>query len=151
MSDMQGIKDLLITKQVPIPNTVNSSTVNGSSKNCLDTSTVNSMDTSDIDVKTRHSKDTSTVYKKLDSLLKEIPLEVDFVAGKLASELDDMKSIGLYKILAREYESALLFEYLSCTNKAFKDGKVWTSKAIYFLGILKKKGLRVRFRDNNAV
>lgn len=151
MSEMQSVKDIITAKKIQPISTVNSSTVNGSNNNSLNTSTVNSMDTSQIVVKTRQSGGNSFVYEKLKSTLDNIPLEVDYIAEMFASELDDIKSINYYKILAREHDHIILFEALSSTKKAVVSGNLRLKKAQYFLGILRKKGLQTRFSDNNAV
>ncbi|OGH18813.1 MAG: hypothetical protein A3F31_04530 [Candidatus Levybacteria bacterium RIFCSPHIGHO2_12_FULL_38_12] len=68
------------------------------------------------------------------------------VAIKLAEDLDDMKSLGYYQILAKETNPQILLDILNYTLETDKLGKIRTTKAIYFMFMLKIRGIRTKFK-----
>ena len=83
--------------------------------------------------------------KKTDDLLNELQGNPEFVADKLARELDDLKSKKYYLILAKNTDVQVLLEALSCTKLADSEGKIKWKKWAYFKGILKKMNVRITF------
>lgn len=63
----------------------------------------------------------------------------DWVAQTLADKLNDKKSINYYKYVAKNYPISLLFECLSIAIDTQRSGRIKTTVARYFTGILKKK------------
>lgn len=70
------------------------------------------------------------------------------VALKLAEDLDDMKSLGLYQILAKENSSVILLDILNYTLETDRLGKIRTTKAIYFMAMLRIRGIRTKFKKD---
>jgi len=66
----------------------------------------------------------------------------------LSEGLSDPGSLEFYKILARENNPSLLLEVLHLTKSADQQNKIRTKKPVYFLGILRKKGIVVKFKKD---
>jgi len=141
MSDMQGIKDLLATKKIPVLNTVNSSTVNGSSNNCLNTSTVNSIELSEDEVKFRRLSDfEKKMLAEIYKVLKDSSLECDYHANIFAEYFNDKGNIFYYHFLVKNNNVGLLYLCLGLTKEAAERGLIRKSPFLYFKYMLKAKG-----------
>ncbi|MBI2621996.1 MAG: hypothetical protein HYW63_05135 [Candidatus Levybacteria bacterium] len=68
------------------------------------------------------------------------------LAVKLAEDLDDMKSLRYYQILAKETNHQILLDTLSYTLETDRLGKIKTTKARYFMFLLKVRGIRTKFK-----
>lgn len=86
-----------------------------------------------------------TVKDKISSFLEENEIQPEGVAVTLAEKLDDMKSKDYYILLAKENPPDVLLRALSFTLDADRRGKIRTKKAIYFIGILKRWGVKTKF------
>lgn len=106
-------------------------------------STVNSSNNT---LKTVNSTKQLTVDEKISALLEENDLKAEYVAKILSDGLSDPSSLNYYSILAKEHSPARLLEALSITKESARDGKIRTKKAIYFLAILRKWGLKTKFK-----
>jgi hypothetical protein len=82
--------------------------------------------------------------KKTDELLNELRGNPEFVADKLARELDDQKSQRYFLVLARNTDPKILLEALSYTKLANRDGKI-KNKGKYFMSILIRWKIKVKF------
>ncbi len=82
---------------------------------------------------------------KTNNYLNEISGEPNYIADKLARELDDTKSFRYYQLLALNNDIPRLLEALSYTKMANNEGKIRIKKPVYFIGILKKWGLKTKF------
>jgi len=122
-----NMKDLI--KAHPL----NSRTVDSKSRYL---STVNSSDTDN----------SITVTDKIEKLLAEERITPEGIAKVLSEELDDKKSERYYILLATENSQAKLFEALSFTKDADRRGIIRRNKAVYFMAILKRWGLKTKFR-----
>lgn len=71
------------------------------------------------------------------------------VALKLAEDLDDMKSLGYYQILAKETGSDILLQTLAYTLETDRLGKIRTTKAIYFMAMLRIRKVRTKFKKRS--
>jgi len=114
--------------------TVNS-TVNSKNKN---NNTVNSS----IPIKEEY-KDLDL---KADELLNELQGQPEYLADKLSRELDDQKSKQWYLLLVRNNKVGILLEALSNTLSVYREGGIRTTKVKYFIGILVKKGITIKFK-----
>ena len=85
---------------------------------------------------------------KTNNYLNEICGEPNYVADKLARELEDTKSYRYYQLLATNNDIPKLLEALSYTKLAGHEGKIRIKKPVYFIGILKKWGLKTKFGGN---
>lgn len=72
-------------------------------------------------------------------------LDTEGQAFLLAKELDDEKSLAWYKLLIKEHNTSKLFEALSYVLLASREGKIKTTKAHYFRGILIRWSYKVKF------
>jgi len=84
--------------------------------------------------------------QKLDDLLKEYGFDSRFKATLLAELLNDKDSIKYYEILIRENSFQELIELARYVKEMDGEGKIRTSRAIYFIGILRKKGFKTKFK-----
>ena len=82
---------------------------------------------------------------KTNDYLNEICGNPNYIADKLARELDDTKSYRYYQLLALNNDIPKLLEALSYTKMASNEGKIRTKKAVYFNGIIKNWGLKTKF------
>lgn len=83
---------------------------------------------------------------KTNDYLNEVFGNYDYIADKLARELDDMKSLQYFKLLAKNNDTHKLLEALSYTKLADNEGKIKTKKVTYFNGIIKNWGMKTKFR-----
>lgn len=117
---MESIKKELIKRQ-------NSYTVNSSNKHL-------------------NTDNSNTVEEEIEKLLREKDIKPEGIAMMLSGGLADPESLGYYHILCRENDSSKLLKALSLTKEADSQGKIRSKKAVYFLGILKKWGLKTKFK-----
>lgn len=127
---MKMIKDVLEEKSV------NRNTVYGIRK---DTSTVNSNETDN----------SLTVASRIEKVIEEARITPEGIGKVLSEELDDLRSERYYILLATENSQSKLFEALSITKDADRRGIIRTKKAIYFLAILRRWKLKIKFRKTN--
>lgn len=80
--------------------------------------------------------------KLLNELLQTYEDKPKGVAEIIAGELDDLRNINFYIKVAKNNNLQLLFEALSITKEALKEGKIRTSGAKYYVGVLKRMHLR---------
>lgn len=90
-----------------------------------------------------------TVTDQVNLLIGSYGLEEESIARVLAEDLGDQKSLGYFRLLANEHGGPRLYEALSITKLAARDGKIDRKKVHYFLGILRKWGLKTKFRENS--
>jgi hypothetical protein len=119
---MKMLKDLLDEK-----------TVNGYKK---DSTTVNSKDTDN----------SLTVADKIEEIIEEARITPEGMGKQFSEDLDDLNSERYYTLLATENPQGRLFEALSITKDADRRGVIRTKKAIYFLAILRRWGLKTKFK-----
>ncbi len=89
-----------------------------------------------------------TVGEEIENLIHERGIKPEAVAMMLSEGLSDPGSLEFYKILARENNPSLLLEVLHLTKEADQLNKIRTKKPVYFLGILRKKGIVVKFKKD---
>lgn len=97
-------------------------------------------------INTVNSKD--AVSKKIDHFLEELNITPEGVAEKLAEDLDDLESRPYYILLARNNQPGRLLEALGYVKDADKKGAIRTKKAIYFLAILRRWGIKTKFKHD---
>ena len=61
----------------------------------------------------------------------------DYYATQLATELEDQKSLGCYRVIAEKVPQPVLFEALGAAKEAWQDGKIKKSRAALFMSIIK--------------
>lgn len=88
----------------------------------------------------------STVYDQIESLLEEHNIKPEGVAIQLSEMLEDKDSVSYFELLIKEHGPAKLLEAAHITKDAATSGKIKTKKSIYFIGILKRWGLKTKFR-----
>lgn len=112
--------------------TVNRFTVNSTNKNI---NTVNSI-----------SYTNEELVKKICNLIEEENLQPEGIALRLAELLNDKRSLKYYILLAKEHSPGVLFDAAYIAKEKSELGELRTSSPIYFIGILRKKGLKTKFR-----
>ncbi len=88
----------------------------------------------------------SLYSSKVKKVLEELEGNPMGIALELADKLDDKESVDYYKILAMNSPVNKLFEALSFTLDAERRGRIRTKKAIYFQAILKKWGIKTKWK-----
>lgn len=83
---------------------------------------------------------------KTDDLLIELSKKPEYLANRLAQELDDLHSERWYLLLAKNTNPQILLEALSCTLDASRTNRLKTKKAHYFRGILVNKSIQIIFK-----
>ncbi len=117
-------------------------------KEVLQERTVNSIkkDPSTVNSNTNNSL---TVASKIEKVIEEEHITPEGIGKILSEELDDLRSERYYILLATENSQGKLFEALSITKDADRRGIIRTKKAIYFLAILRRWKLKIKFRKTN--
>lgn len=73
-----------------------------------------------------------------------------YLAQKMAKELDDVESLGCYRVIAEQCPPELIFEVLSIVKDTANRGKVRQSRAALFVDLVKrlcqKRGIDLGFR-----
>jgi hypothetical protein len=121
----------------------NSNTVN-SNKYIANSNTVNSNNSSN----TVSGK--KSFKEEFDSLLEKYSIKPNGIAILLAELLDDSKSIDYYKILVRENPPSELLKWAHYTKEMGEEGKIYRTKAIYFMSLIKKAGFRTKFKGQKG-
>lgn len=103
--------------------------------------TVNSMETVDSSEK--------ATWEQIEQLLADRDITPEGFAKLLADKLDDFESEAYYVLLAKNNSQGRLSQALHLTLEIAKEGKIRTKKAIYFIAILRRWGLRTKFKENH--
>ena len=77
-----------------------------------------------------------------DNVAKKIQEALDkpkAIGQILADKLDAPQNLKFYIKLAYQYSTEVLFECLALTEEAFREGRIKTTKAQYFYGIVRRK------------
>jgi len=112
LTDFQKVGDIL---KHPLHNNVNN-------VNNVDNNNSNNVETSNVNVGSKDGID-----------------ETEYIARNLAVKLDDLKNLNYYRKCAREHKPEFLYECLSITMAAKKEGIIRKTPAKYFVGVLKQK------------
>ncbi len=124
-------------KSLPTVNSTN--TVNSSSGN----SRLNNSNTIDSSEPVKQER---TLAERIEELVEEYNTKPEGVAQLLAELLKDLDSIKYYAILVKEYSAGELLAIAHYVKDMDREGKIKTKRAIYFLGILKRKGFKTKFK-----
>lgn len=92
----------------------------------------------------------NTLEGKINKLLEEHNTKPEGVGIKLSEDLSDSKSVEYFTILVKANIEKLhiLFEALAITKDADRRGVIRKTKAVYFIGILRKLGLKTKFKKD---
>lgn len=104
--------------------------------------TVNSKDES---IPTVNSNNSLTVEDKIQTLLDEENITPEGVAEMLADGLDDRRSIPYWVMLAKNSKQGILLEVLHYVKDVARTKEI-RNKPAYFLAILRKKGIKTKFK-----
>lgn len=108
--------------------------------------TVNSIE-KDISTVNSSTVNSVPIWEEVDNILKDRGITPEGVALHIAEELDDVKSLKLHKLLVTEHNHGKLMEAMHITKEAWRDGKIRTTKPIYYLAILNRWGFKTRFKE----
>lgn len=97
---------------------------------------------------TVNSNNSLTVEEKIDAILEEAQITPEGVALMLAEGLGDRRSLPYYMLLAKEHNPAILLEILHYVKSVSKE-KTIQYKPAYYMAILKRKGFKTKFREDN--
>lgn len=87
-----------------------------------------------------------TTKEKIENLINEEKIKPDGIATLLSEILSDNESLRYYQLMVKEINTAILLDFAHQTQDAFKSGRIKVNKAVYFQGILRKKGYPTKFR-----
>jgi hypothetical protein len=73
----------------------------------------------------------------------------DYFATQIATELNDEKSLGCYRVIAEKVPQQIIFETLGSVKETWKDGKIQKSRGALFVDLIKtycdKKHIDLQF------
>lgn len=78
----------------------------------------------------------------LEELLRLYNDKPNAIALTIAEKLGDKKNLNFYIKLVKANNPHKLFEILSITLEAYSLGQINSTRAKYFVGVLKRKGVR---------
>lgn len=84
----------------------------------------------------------SSKSKALEEFLAEYGDKPEAIARTIAEELGDLENINFHIRAAKNNHPNILFESLSITKDAYRDGLISSTKARYYVGVLKRKGAK---------
>ena len=87
-----------------------------------------------------------TTIEKIEILIKEENITPEGIAIQLSEILNDTESVSYYTLLVKEINPAILLDTAYYVQDIDKSGKIRTKKAVYFQGVLKRKGYTTKFR-----
>src|SRR3989339_698197 len=96
---------------------------------------VNSSNVNNVDK--YNSNNVTTLNVNVDLEKKEE--QVKYYARELAEKLGDLKNLNFYLKCARENKPDFLYECLSITLIAKREGKITKTPAKYFVGVFKRR------------
>lgn len=118
------------------------------SENNRDSYTVNSKEGYISSVNSSTTVNSSLISEKLDEVIEDMGLEPQGIAQTIAEQLDDLKSLDYYNILVKENPVGRLWEAVSITKDMYLRGRIRTKKAIYFQAIIRRWGLKTKFKKD---
>jgi hypothetical protein len=124
-------------KEKDINPTVNSSTVDSQTGDCITVSNQTE------EIPTANSK---LIQKDIEVIIRKYQEDPEALAKYITDNTDDQKSFGYYTILAKNTNPTLIMQAIDSTIKASKRGLIRTTKAIYFMGILRKLKVKTKFK-----
>lgn len=65
--------------------------------------------------------------------------KMKFIARDLATKLDDLKSLNYYLKIVKDHKPEFIYECLSITTLAYREGKIRKTPAKYFVGVIKRR------------
>lgn len=92
-----------------------------------------------------NSNNCLTVTEKIKTLLDEEKITPEGVAKLISEMLDDKKSEPYYILLVKEHGAPRLLE-IAYYVKDIAQTKEIRNKALYFMAILKRQGIRTKFK-----
>lgn len=69
----------------------------------------------------------------------EEKLKRDYFAEQIATELDDQKSLGCYRVIAERVPQAVIFETLGSVKEMWRGGNIKKSRGALFVDIIKQR------------
>jgi hypothetical protein len=113
-------------------------TVNSGNSNKITESTVNSINT----------VNSMSIKDELEELFQRHGIKPEGMAMELAQLLKDEDSISYYKILIKENDPYHLIELAHQVKEMDLEGKIRTTRPIYFQGILRRQGIKTKFKKD---
>lgn len=86
-------------------------------------------------------------FERIESALSGLKYRPEAIAQTLSEKLNDQDSFEYYLILAKNSPQDKLLEALSFVDDADHRGVIRTKKAIYFISILRKWGIKTNFKS----
>ena len=98
-------------------------------------------------IPTVNSSNSLTVEEKIQAVLDEENIAPEGVAEMLADGLDDRKSLAYWLLLSKQTNQVLLLEVLHYVKDVAKTKQIH-NKPAYFLAILRRKGVKTKFKTS---
>ncbi len=114
--------------------------------NNLDNKYINTVNSKvkDIDNNTVNSND--DLAKRISSFIDEQNIKPEGVAKHISELLDDTRSLPFYILLVKEHNQGILLDLAYQVRERARQNLINTKKPIYFIGILRKKGFKTKFK-----
>ena len=125
---------------------------NGFKKHIINSNIIRDLPT--VNSNTVNSKELKELSKspleRVKDIIEENKIHSDGIAMLIAELLDDSKSIKYYELLVNEHNSTKLLEvaYYVKDKDADRKGNPIKNKAVYFQGVLRNKGMKIKFRKD---
>ena len=75
--------------------------------------------------------------KTLEKQKPEEKVKRDYFANEIATELNDEKSLGCYRVIAEKVPQTVIFEKMASVKELWKDGKIKKSRGALFVDLIK--------------
>lgn len=93
------------------------------------------------------NSDDNTLLKKISVFIQEQSIEPEGIALLISEMLGDKKSLSYYLLLVKEHNPSILLELAYQVKERNELGLINKGMPVYFIGILRKKGFKTRFRE----
>lgn len=107
------------------------------------TDTVNSRD---IEINNTVNSNEESLLQKISKFIEEQKITPEGIALLISELLADNKSLKYYLLLVKEHNPSVLIELAYQVRDRHKLGLLKRAMPIYFIGILRKKGFKTKFR-----
>lgn len=94
------------------------------------------------------SDNSSPLRRELDKVMEKYADDLDGKAKLLSELLADPQGIRHYRLLLQHNSASMLFELAHDIKLRGEQGKIKTSRAIYFVSVLKHKKIQTKFRKD---
>jgi hypothetical protein len=100
----------------------------------------------------KNRKSAKSQYRTIAST--EEKAKRDYFATQIATELNDEKSLGCYRVIAEKVPQQIIFETMASVKETWKEGKIQKSRGALFVDLIKtycdKKHIDLNFGEQKV-